>query len=102
MSRPRPSGPEKRSQSLKLEALEQRLAPAGLNLPEQVADLYRLGLHRAPTPAAVNSYVAQLQQGAPLANVARSIIDSPEYHRNFVTGVFRNHLDREPTPRELS
>lgn len=102
MRRPRHSRSEKRSRPLKLEALEERLAPAGVNLHEQVADLYRLQLNREPNPAGLNHYVAQLRQGAPLAKVARSIMSSPEYHQRVVTGFFQNCLDRAPTSRELT
>jgi hypothetical protein len=71
--------------------------------------LYRAALHRAPDPAGLAGWTAQLDNGASEAQVAQGFVNSAEFqsiftspdNTGFVTQLYQNVLGRAPDPAGL-
>ena len=77
----------------------------------QVARLYQAGLGRAPDQGGLNYWIAALQNGAPLADLATGFLSSPEFAGRFGTGlgnsafvsaIYDNVLGRPPEAAGLA
>jgi hypothetical protein len=88
--------------SLLLEPLEERnlLATSsglGSTTAEQfVTGLYTQMLHRQPQASEIENWALQLDNGANVAQIARSFVDTPEYVVNEVVPAYQQYLGRTP------
>lgn len=79
-----------------LESLEARVVPTAVT-ENQVANLYRALLDRAPEGPALAAWSRSLESGRiSVESMAERILQSPEYANRVVTQSFEGYLDRSP------
>jgi hypothetical protein len=84
---------------LQVERLEDRTTPS---TAQYVAGLYTTVLHRAPAPADVQTWVAVIDNGVPVAQTALALTTSPEVREQAVIGDYQGLLGRLPSPAEAA
>ncbi len=85
--------------------LDGRMAFDAADSAAAITRMYQAGLGRTPEQGGLNFWIANLQSGAPLADLAIGFLSSPEFttrfgvelsNNDFVTRIYQNVLGRDP------